>query len=313
MRCLLFIVASLAIFAHISCDWTPVDWTTLPAAKPNDRVDIYYLTAPLLEDEFGSLGKELNLYHGGLGLSNRDSGLNITLNYDAEDFFRASLFPSIVTLSNGSKALNWDNGGATFIYMGINTTYFKGINLSATTNGSVYNDFISTWNPKVNETQPFYNMFGVTSHYQGIIWLQSWDCFDYSWAAFQAFADRGVVFGSSISASRNFVNFYSWAQPKKVTEEYYNNQTVRADIINFYELTEAAWSKLSWTELFFTIMETLDGNFYLRMSDDYYHLSLRYPYVGFHFDPSPLPTASPSSAVSNKQSFGDSRVPVRLS
>lgn len=37
--------------------------------------------------------------------------MSITINYDANDIMRASLFPFIQQLPNGSKDLVWDNGG----------------------------------------------------------------------------------------------------------------------------------------------------------------------------------------------------------
>jgi len=270
--------------------WTPVDWKTLPKALPTDEVVLWYLVAPLLEEDVGKLLATLNLYHGAIAFINTRTNFNITINYDAFDFFRSSLFPYIVTYPNGTKDLKWVNGGGSFIYMNINESYWISDQYKlGTMNGTVYNNFISQWNSQVNSSHPYYSMLSVTSGPNGTTYLPTYDCFDFSWQSFQALYSMGAQFNYSQSPHRDATTIYAASSPTKVTSLYYSDPQVRNQIIEFYEVLQAQLNGISWTSFILTILEMFEGDFYFRYQTDYYQITLSYPYFGFDWFWDPLP------------------------
>jgi len=270
--------------------WTPVDWKTLPKALPTDEVELWYLVAPLLETDVGKLLATLNLYHGAVAFINKRTGFNITINYDAFDFFRSSLFPIFVTYPNGTKGLEWVDGGGSFIYMSINESYWISYQYKlATMNGSVYNSYISQWNSQVNSTHPFYSMIGVTSGPNGTTYLPSYDCFDFSWQTFNYLYQMGAQFNYSQFPYRDTTTMYATSPPTKVTSLYYSDPRVRNEIIEFYEILEVQLSGISWTSFILTILEAFEGKFYFYYQTDYYQVSLQYPFFGLDWFWDPLP------------------------
>jgi hypothetical protein len=219
--------------------WTPLDWSTLPLAEPgskphlyshslpftnctliqsaDDRVDVWYLVAPLLEVDLGNLLEGLELFHGGVGFTNRyqfssrlivtchsyhslycrRTNYSININYDADDFFSSSLFPEVVNYGNGTKDLKWLNQGmhccsliafqhfegAVYVYEGIYEPYWCTLRLViGEINGSIYNTYITEHLSKANQTYPFYNLFSVQERWGAQPWLNSWTCFDFVWS-----------------------------------------------------------------------------------------------------------------------------------
>jgi len=293
----LFIHSFAFTRGDVPAPWTPVDWKTLPPADPGDTIEMFYLVAPLLEEELGSLLGKLGLYHGALAFANKNTNFSITINYDANDIFRASFFPEIVTYPNGSKDLLWDNGGAVFIYLSINDSYWiSGNDKVAIINGELYNRFISKWNSVVNETFPYYEICSVTSHLKGDYYLKSWDCFDYVWEAFQVVYDWGTELNYSLSLKRNFCDLFVSEPPLDVTVLYYSDPNVRKDIVDFYEFIQLQWRKMSLKDFLFTLYETFDGIFYYRYETEYYKLHLRFPFVGIYWYEQELPGSSNRTA-----------------
>jgi hypothetical protein len=83
MRLLIWVILSFN-WAWCRDIWTPLDWATLPKAFPGnlhpiivietceeDKVSVWYLVAPLLEQDVGNLLAGLQLYHGGIGFTNQ--------------------------------------------------------------------------------------------------------------------------------------------------------------------------------------------------------------------------------------------------
>jgi len=274
---------------HMPPPWTPIDWTTIPLAKPTDQVTVLYLLAPLLEEDFGNWLGDLNLYHGALGFFNQNSNYSITLNYDAYDFFRNSLFPKIAVYSNGTRDLVWDNGGASFIYMGINETYWEEQYKVASVNGTVFNAYLSEFNSQINGTYPYYNMFSTLYQYGANPWLSSWDCFDFVWSSFDFLHKYGGVFDYSLHLKRNFANIYSSVAPADYTTLYNEDPVARENIIDFYAYTQLLVKDLSIMEFITATVEVFEGIFYVRQSTEYWQATLHFPYIGLDFDEAPLP------------------------
>jgi len=273
--------------------WVPVDWHTLPKALPSDQVEVRLVVAPLLEDTLGNLFKSFDIFHGALAFVNRRTNFSITINYDADDFFHASLFPIIVTYPNGTKDLLWRNKGGDFIYLGINDTFWnQGDYLISVVGGTVYNDFISGYNAQLNDSHQFYNMFTIMDHWDGQVFFQGWDCFEFCWDAFRNLHRAGVQF-TVPKLERNFMNLYTANPPILITDLYNNDPTVRKEVIDFYELIQYAVANMTWTEFLWTIVDTLEGEFYVREDCDYWKMQLHWPLVGIDWDYAWLPGYGP--------------------
>jgi len=289
--CILAIVSQIIVF-RVECKsvpaWTPQNWTQLPTANDDDAVEVYYLVSPLLEEDFGDWLSYLNLYHGAIGFFNRNLNFSITINYDADDFFRNSMFPEIDEYPNGTRDLVWVNQGANFIYLGINWTYWIAGEWPVTTiNGTTYNRYIAEWNSQINKTHPYYNMFSILKQWESDSWNPSWDCFDFVWASFTALSNLGAKFDSKVSLNRMYINAYSSQPPLDMTTLYYGDDSVRETIIDFYAFIQDSADE-SWEEWVFALIDTFDGIFYIRQSNRYMQIQLNFPYFGFDWEQAPL-------------------------
>jgi len=270
--------------------WTPIDWRTLPLALPDDQIAVIYLVSPLLEADFGDWLEYLNLYHGAIAFTNLRTNESITINYDADDFFRNSLFPQIIHNTNGTRELKWINQGGNFIYQDINETYWTAAQeVVATISGDLYNNYIVSWNSRINETNPFYNMFSVTSKFGATPWLPSWDCFDFIWASFQVLHEWGAKFNPSLKLKRDFANIYSSIEPIDYTEKFNDDTDVREDIIDFFTFIQVSFDQLSFMEFFDTLYELGEGKFYVRFTNQYWQTKLHWPYFAVDYEVAALP------------------------
>jgi len=294
-----FVLIAQFSILRVSCKsvppWTPQNWTSLPSANADDKVEVFYLISPLLEEDFGDWLSYLNLYHGAIAFLNKNTNFSITINYDADDFFRNSMFPEIIQLPNGTRDLVWVNQGANFVYLGINWTYWISGELPVTTiNGTIYNEFMCQWNSQINKTHPFYNMFSILKEWGSLAWEPSWDCFDFVWAAFAALNGLGAKFDVDLSFHRMYINSYSKIPPIDETILYYEDDNVREDIIDFFAFIQDSKYE-SWTEFVLSMMNIFEGTFYIRQSDHYFQIQLHFPYFGFDWEAAPLlqPPLSP--------------------
>jgi len=269
----------LSYAANDTYSWTPIDWRSLPVAKADDQVQVYYLAAPLLKANYGSILGVFGLYHGALGFFNKNNNMSFTMNYDADDFFRSNLFPEVVVYPNGTKDLKWDNQGALYIYSGIWTEYFSASNALVTTiNGNLYNQFMNSYVDKVNSTHKYYNMVNVKDHNTGSILIDGWDCFDFCWEAFGWFEKNGASL-SNEALPRDSINLYS-----NSIDRVEDTPIVKPDIVDFYEFTQAAFKKMTLIEILTEVWTLYQGNFYVRVDDAYYRLSLQWPPASVHLD-----------------------------
>eukprot|EP01116_Phalansterium_solitarium_P014031 TRINITY_DN3153_c0_g1_i1.p1 TRINITY_DN3153_c0_g1~~TRINITY_DN3153_c0_g1_i1.p1 ORF type:complete len:300 (-),score=78.20 TRINITY_DN3153_c0_g1_i1:216-1115(-) len=269
--------------------WTPVDWHTLPKASDADMIQVLYLVAPLLETDFGKWLGYAHAYHAAIGFINLNTGFNITINYDADDFFRATLFPVI---NEKTKELTFENQGANFIYMGINQTYWEEeMTLVGTINGSVWNNYISGFNAKFNATYPYYNLLEVVNR-NSTVYVPSLNCFDFMWFSLWNLYDQGIQYVPNLTLKSNYANIYSNAMPEDVTQQYLTNATVHERVFQFYELLEAKVLKLGFKELLAEIVFVFKGDFYLRTSNTLYLIKLEYPYIDLLWAEKPLPGQS---------------------
>jgi len=269
--------------------WTPIDWTTIPPALHDDKVEVIYLLCPLLEEDFGNWLGYLGLHHGAIAFRNLRTGNEITINYDAFDFIRSSVFPVVVNYPNGTQDLDWINGGASFVYQGINETYWTTAQyVVSVINGTLFNNYLSKFNSQINGTYPYYNMFSIVEEFGAKPYIGSWDCFDFVWSSFNFLYESGASLNYSLSLPRNFANIYS-TMPIDYTDLYNNDPSVRQQIIEFFEFIQANDDELTIGEFFDTLFDLFDGEFYVRHSTQYWKTKLHFPYIGSDFSAQLLP------------------------
>jgi len=270
--------------------WTPVDWRSLPPASATDEVQVLYLVAPLLEDDFGKWLSYFRAFHGALAFINLNTGFNITINYDADNFFRATLFPLISKLKNGTKVLDFENRGSNFIYMGINETYWEEeMTLVGTINGTAFNSFMSGFNAQTNATRPFYNMLAITESFSKPPLVPSYDCFQFFFESLSNLRDLGLVYVQNLTTlNSNYANIYS-KHAENVTADYYFDEKQHERIVQFYEFMEAKVFHLNPIQLLEEVFRTFEGQFYLRVSTDIWRANLTYPFIGIDWWPRTLP------------------------
>jgi len=263
-------------FADYCGPWIPLDINTLPPANPGDQINIFYLIAPLMECDYGNDFTYVGAYHGGLGLYNINSGFSITLNYDATPNFIQALIPNI---SNGE--LYWDNQGAVFIYQGINETFWNSnFELLATINGTTYNNLMK-WTGSYNTSFPWYNIWSVYKHFPGTPLFPSDDCFTFVWNTINFLKGQGVSVVPS-QAKVSLLAFYSDTAPVKVD---YTNITIKKDILAFYSSMVSKLDSLGVIGFIEVMIElALWENYYFHDGNDYYQVSLKFPWVGTIYD-----------------------------
>jgi len=303
---LLYVIAVHARNIPSVAPWTPIDWKDLPYAD-DDRVQVFYLVCPLLEESFGNWLGDIGLHHGAIGFHNIDQKYNITINYDAFNFMRSSVFP-IVNTNNGT--LTWENGGATFVYAGINETYWNTAQYVVTTiNGSQYWDFLSIYNAKINSSRPYYNMVSVVDTYGSPPYVSSWDCFDFAFDAFNYLYGIGAIFNDELTVSRNYANVYGDV-PEDVTILFERDSTTHNNVIGFYEVLEGSDGNMTWTDYIENLGRIIAmGDIYVRNSESYWAVTLHWPDIDCVYDVALLPGQNSSKLENSKplSTFDDFR------
>jgi len=267
--------------------WVPIDWSTLPKSNPTDRVEVWYLVAPLLAcsyvDDFAPLGA----FHSGIGFVNNASKWSFTINFDAYPTFTGVFLPNITQYPNGTYDITWQNFGALFIYDGINTTYWEQRVLVATMTGDGLNKIIP-WFPTTNETFMYYNPWSVYDHWPGTLLLGPFECFTFSWVVFIEIQKLGGKFIPDAVAKQTIFALYSGTTPQVVNTSDPNQWAM---LLDFYLTVEEKISNEGIYQFILDLWEILvDGYFFLRKDDVYYFIDLHdFPYFGVHYIPVPLP------------------------
>jgi len=293
---LLFLISIDAKNVPSVAPWTPINWRTLPHAD-TDKVEVLYLVYPLLEESFGNYLGDLGLHHGAIAFHNINQQYNITINYDAFNFMRSSVFPVV----NPNGTLTWENGGASFVYAGINETYWTSAQYVVTTiNGSQYWDFLSLYNANINESYPYYNMVSVVDSFGSPPYVSSWDCFDYAFDAFNYLGGIGAKFNDELSVYRNYANFYGGV-PEDVTILYAKDPDTRKEVVGFYAVLEGADGNMTWLNYLDNLYKIIAlGDVYVKNSEKYWAVSLHFPYIDCSYDLALLPGQNASKLAESK-------------
>jgi len=214
-----------------------------------------------------------------LGIVNRNTGYAFTLNYDAYDFYHA-WYPQ-VTGPAGQRTLSWINGGASFIFAGVNGTYWEqtGQKTPITViKGQLLNTFME-WIKGVNETYRYYNMFDVWNTFpEGDHFIDGWTCFDFIWRCTDILQREGADINPEPVRSKDWVNLYAKEPPTLLDD----NEDTRLDMLHYWEVvTFNFWgSDMSWSEFFSITWDVLwNHRFYLRVGQQDYEAHLSFPYM----------------------------------
>eukprot|EP01130_Rhizamoeba_saxonica_P007390 TRINITY_DN2991_c0_g1_i1.p1 TRINITY_DN2991_c0_g1~~TRINITY_DN2991_c0_g1_i1.p1 ORF type:complete len:302 (-),score=53.66 TRINITY_DN2991_c0_g1_i1:31-936(-) len=288
MLSLFVIVAIMTVDADYCGPWPVEDVHSLPAAKAGDDISITYLVAPLLYCSYKDEATHINGYHGGIGFTNRRTNFSITLNYDAYPEFMNAIVPEITKLPNGTVDLKWGNFGKVFIYEGINNTYWHSVNqLVGHMSGSQYNKFINEFVAGANDTFTFYNAWRVYDKIPGKLLMDNYECFNFVWDCFEAVQEYGGIIFPDLHLRQSFATMFSAYSPKKVNMD---NPSERDEVVAFWEIFEGKFKDLgvigTLVELFELVIE---GSFYVRNGNSYYHVILHYPYAGMEWIEVPVP------------------------
>jgi len=281
------VLSSIICLSIADCGpWVPLDINTIKPASPSDQVDVYYLIAPLMECQYNNDFSYIDAYHGGLAIINRNSGMMITLNYDAVPSFTQALIPNIITYSNGTKDLQWSNQGSVFIYNGVNETYWNAnIELVANINGTVFNQYM-TWLAKYNSTYPYYDLWAVYTEWPGKNLWANQECFTFVWESMDFLRTQGVGIVPS-EAYVGILSLFSGSVPTKVDM---TNPSSKSDVVKFYVDMNNKLNSLGvlgFIEVMLDMM--LYPHYYIHTGNDYYEVKLYYPYVGTIYDYMPTP------------------------
>jgi len=288
MIALFFVLISSTLSLSDYCGpWPVLGPNQVPLALPSDSVDVFYMAAPLLYctnlDEY----TYINGYHGGIGLRNRRSGLNITVNFEGFPSFKGSFLPVITELSIGSVHFQWQNGGKTFIYPGINMTYWHSLNEKvATMNGLQFNEFMK-WVALANATFTHYNPWFVYKSFPDQPLLTGFECFQFALKSVQKVRELGAVMVPGID--KLYVSLgTSYADVKPILVDYWD-PVWHDRIEDFYMLLDEKWNDLGYIKFLEALWDLIvDGDFFVRDNDSYYYYQLAFPFFGMHWSPMPI-------------------------
>eukprot|EP01126_Amoeba_proteus_P001498 TRINITY_DN10445_c0_g1_i3.p1 TRINITY_DN10445_c0_g1~~TRINITY_DN10445_c0_g1_i3.p1 ORF type:complete len:295 (+),score=32.10 TRINITY_DN10445_c0_g1_i3:105-989(+) len=282
----LALVLSLSFFS-VSCDycgpWIAIDWKTIDVF-PNDTYLAYDLAAPILYCDYLTELTYLNGYHGGIGIVNARTNKSYAFSFQGYPSFGGAFLPQITKLSNGTYDLKWFNAGRTFIYAGINTTYWQSLMLLvATMDGNQFGNFMQ-WISTVNNTYSYYNPWAVYKSFPDQKWLAGFECFQFSFAAINKMKALGAhIVPGTTKLPATIGSLYSHIPPVKVS---ISDPQWRDQIVDFYLLLDSYWKKLGVIKFFEELWWILvDGDFFVRDGEDYYFVELSFPYFEIHWTP----------------------------
>eukprot|EP01127_Copromyxa_protea_P010977 TRINITY_DN2730_c0_g1_i1.p1 TRINITY_DN2730_c0_g1~~TRINITY_DN2730_c0_g1_i1.p1 ORF type:complete len:309 (-),score=56.45 TRINITY_DN2730_c0_g1_i1:27-953(-) len=278
---MVFCMAANAADKYCS-DWWGVDPLTIAKANETDSIEVYYLAAPLLYctnlDEFA----HIHGYHGGVGLVNRRANVNLTVSFQANPGFMQSFVPTITKLANGSYDLAWQNGGSTYIYTGINTTYWHSLmEPIATMNGTQFN-LLLNWLAQANTTFPNYNPWSVYKSFPSEPYLTGFECFNFAVKMILEVNRLGAQMVPGWNQLKMSIgNAYTHTQPVKVD---FNDPKWNSKIVNFYLLLEKQWGKMGFMNFLKELFNfAVKGEFFVRNNADYYYFPLHFPFFELHW------------------------------
>lgn len=244
-----FLALAVLVASDYCGDWTAIDLQKdVPLALATDKVEVYYMAAPLLYCGFLDKLTWINGYHGGLGMKNLRTNYTFTINFDGYPSFKATFLPIITRLPNATYNLQWQNFGKVFLYNGINDTYWhslgpfpKNRELVATMNGVQFNSF-HKWLSVANDTFQFYNPWFVYADFPSQPWIAGFECFQFVFNAVQKIQALGATMNPLVKTLK--VSLGTAYSKMNVTKVNFFDPAWQNQIVDFFLLLEENWNNL---------------------------------------------------------------------
>jgi len=290
MISLLLAVLLVCASAQYCSEWIAIDLETqVPKAQPGDQLELYYIAAPLLYCSYLDELTYINGYHGGVGIKNLNTGFEMAINFDWGDM-KGIFLPNITDNGNGNYSLTWANFGATYLYNGINDTYWHSLGRLhvATMTGNQFNqfrDFLS----HVNETYTFYNPWFVYKTFPAEPLLEGFECFQAAFKFIQKAIQLGAKRVPGVDTLK--VSLGTAYSDMNVTKVDFNSPDWHIRIVDFFFMLEERWDLLGFVGFLEELAIVLaTGDFFIRNGDDYYFAEISFPFFEMHWQDFPILT-----------------------
>jgi hypothetical protein len=281
------VIPGQIVFADYCGPWPVLPWEDIERASPNDTIDVWNLITPLMYCTVKDDLTAVNGYHGGVGLHNRNTGYNVSFNFDAVPTFAEAVFPGIIRDKNGTVTLEWSNGGQAFTYLGINFTYWHcGSSVVGKMTGTQYNAFLE-WMNTVNDTYTVYNTLTVYKSFPTKPWLVGFECFQFVFECLAQIQRLGGQLVPGLKSLRMAIaTVYTDEQPKVVS---FNDPKYHNDIIAYFEMLERMFNNLTPLKFFEQLFKLFFmGDCYVHFNGQYYYVDVNFPYFEQHWAEMPL-------------------------
>jgi hypothetical protein len=255
-----------------------------PTVAPTDLYDIYFIEAPLSEWQYGDTFKYIKGFHAALGFMGVNNNKSFTVEYDAYTSVGGATIPQLVhnNVTNTTE-LVWHNVAAICIFPFINISYWDhSFTRIGAINGSALNTFMA-WTVADNQTNPIYDLFRASASHDAVPYLDSSNCVDFEWRALTKLYEWGVYLRMDIIAGLRHDNIYLYMenpQPVDLNAE-------KAEIIQFYSLFGGYTGVWDFVE---KMASLLVEKKYLYHRNNYYRVTMRFPYFGYHYETEPVPS-----------------------
>ncbi|GAM27917.1 hypothetical protein SAMD00019534_110930 [Acytostelium subglobosum LB1] len=265
--------------------------TTLTNAyNLNEHIEVFYVEAPLMKAQFGSLLGNLKAYHSGLYFYATESNENYTAQYVAYPQILNAIFPSV---NQTDETISWGNLGIIEFDNEFNGTYWSTSQqyvMSIT--GAQFLSYIC-WMEGYNVTNYYYNLYDVRDYNTGELYMGSSTCDDFAWNSFTALYNLGGTFTLAPTSPppRDFITLLV-VQPPVIVNNI-NDPATWGQIMNFYEKMVFMPNETA-VEIIQNLVNLFSGEFYYHYNNDYYNLTLisqqnTVP-LSILYKPAPLPS-----------------------
>lgn len=203
---LLSIVFVIKLVQSTTCPVPPSppcrNYIKFPDFGPNDRLDILWMEAPLMEYVFGNFFGTLHMKHIALGfVLQSDPSINFTVAYVAGDGFIDAWLP--IVNSSGSGDLSdvlWCNVGTVCTEEGIDMNTFNNqiystanMTLVGSVSGTGFTNWYQNWLLPQQENTEDYDLFAVAS-VEGQKYLEEFTCQNFAENSLKELSENGATF-----------------------------------------------------------------------------------------------------------------------
>ena len=219
-------------------DYSITKLSQVPSVQASDRVQVYFLRAPLLQSRLNStaLGA-LGLFHSGVGFRS----LNQTtwqVELDAVDF-NGALFPSV----SNDNVTTWDHSTAQVCGLDfIRRTYWDRAALVTTISGVQYAELAATIASYTRSGHTTYQGFAVEQ--QGQLQHFSSTCTDFTWHIFGKLRSMHVTLNPIVLPASSQITLFANTSVKIQRVNVSSDPFERANVATFYWKQSALYQDL---------------------------------------------------------------------